>query len=232
MPIRIREVSGLGPVSFQKHKKSRSIKLHIQGSKIKVTLPCGVPYIVAEKYLLTKKDWVLRNLLKEVIITNGSYIGKNHQIVFSDKTTDKLSTRVTSNKIIVYKGANTNTSSAENQSIIRSACERALKKETQEIILPRLHDMALENGFFVKNVFTKKLRSRWGSCDSSKNITLNIFLSQLPWRLVEYVIVHELAHTKHLNHSPTFWQEVESVLPDYKLLRKEIKAFSPNIINS
>jgi predicted metal-dependent hydrolase len=232
MSIRIREVSDLGAVSFQKHRGSRSIKIHIQGSKIKVTLPSGVPYIIAEKYLLTKKDWVLRNLSKEVTITNGSFIGKNHQIVFLEKATDKLSTRVTSNKIIVYIGANTTTSSAENQSIIRSACERALKKETQEIILPRLQDMALENGFFVKNVFAKKLRSHWGSCDSHKNIILNIFLAQLPWRLIEYVMVHELAHTKHLNHSPNFWQEVELLLPDYKTRRKEIKAFSPDIINS
>ncbi len=232
MSIRIREVSDLGPVSFQKHKGSRSIKIHIQGSKIKVTLPGGIPYIVAEKYLLTKKDWVLRNLSKEVAITNGSFIGKNHQVVFLEKATDKLSTRVTSNKIIVYIGANTNTSSVDNQSVIRSACERALKKETQEIILPRLQDMALENGFFVKNVFAKKLRSRWGSCDSHKNIILNIFLAQLPWRLIEYVMVHELAHTKHLNHSPNFWQEVEILLPDYKTRRKEIKAFSPDIINS
>lgn len=232
MSIKIKEISNLGAVSFQKHKSSRSIKIHIQGSKIKVTLPISVPYIVAEKYLLTKKDWILRNLSKEIIITNGSFIGKNHQVVFLEKTADKLSTRVTSNKIIVYINANTDTASAENQRIIRSACERALKKETQEIILPRLQDIALENGFIVNNVFAKKLRSRWGSCDSHKNIIINIFLAQLPWRLVEYVIVHELTHTKHLNHSPRFWQEVEILLPDYKALRKEIKSFSPDIINS
>lgn len=232
MPVKILDTPDLGNVSFQKHKGSRSIKIHIQGSKVKVTLPKHVPYIVAEKYLQSKKNWVLSNLSKKAVIANGSFIGKNHKVLFKYSELNTPKTRVTRNRIIVDISENTNSMSPNNQKIILAACERALKKETLDLIIPRLHDIALENDFIINNIKVKKLRSRWGSCDLHKNITLNVFLAQLPWRLIDYVLVHELAHTIHMNHSAEFWEEVRSILPDYKIRRKETKNYSPDIINS
>ncbi len=232
MPVKILEIPDLGAVSLQKHKGSRSIKIHIQGSKVKVTLPNHVPYIVAEKYLQAKKSWVLANLSKKTVIANGSFIGKNHQVIFRNSELTSSKTRVNNGKIFVDISRSSDSTSPHNQKVILAACERALKKEASDLIIPRLQDIALENGFIINNAKVKKLRSRWGSCDSHKNITLNIFLAQLPWKLIDYVLVHELAHTKHLNHSTQFWQEVESILPDYKIRRKETKSYSPDIINS
>ena len=71
--------------------------------------------------------------------------------------------------------------------------------------------------------------SRWGSCNSRKEIRLNWRLLQAPPHIINYVVCHELAHLKEMNHSAKFWATVASIYPDYKLAEKELKALSANL---
>ena len=66
-------------------------------------------------------------------------------------------------------------------------------------------------------------QTRWGSCSSKGNLNFNYRLFFLPEELRDYVIVHELAHRRQMNHSKLFWAEVEKVLPDYKVRRQALK---------
>lgn len=118
-------------------------------------------------------------------------------------------------------------SSDEAQTKIREAVEKALKKQTSDFVVKRLSDIALENDFEYNVVKVKKLKRRWGSCDSKKNIVLSLYLAQLSWELIDYVLVHELVHTQELNHSQNFWKKVESIIPDYKQHKKTLKNHSP-----
>lgn len=77
----------------------------------------------------------------------------------------------------------------------------------------------------ISEVRLRAMKSRWGSCSTSGVIMLNTALLFLPHNLLEYVIIHELAHRLHHNHSPAFWAEVERFLPDYKKLRREIRQY-------
>jgi hypothetical protein len=70
----------------------------------------------------------------------------------------------------------------------------------------------------------KNLRRRWGSCDSNGILTFNVMMMQLSYRHVDYIIVHELAHMRHMNHSKAFHDLVRTILKDEKLLRQELKA--------
>lgn len=232
MAQKIINVSGIGPVVFQKRSNTGSVRLHIQGSRVKVTLPTRVPYVFAEKFLQTRKQWVLDNLEPAMSISEGAYIGKNHRLSITYKDTSRPSTRIKGSEIAVILPIGLDSHSSEAQRLITRACEKALKQETTDLIIPRLQDLAYEYGFDMKSAAVKRLRSRWGSCDSHKNIILNSYLAQLPWPLIDYVLIHELAHTKHLNHSPKFWQEVAAILPDYRELRKQTKAHSPHTITT
>jgi predicted metal-dependent hydrolase len=69
-------------------------------------------------------------------------------------------------------------------------------------------------------------KTRWGSCTSNGTVRLNLQLIKLPTRLIDYVVVHELAHLREMNHSPAFWQVVEGSCPDYAKLRRELKGCS------
>ena len=75
---------------------------------------------------------------------------------------------------------------------------------------------------FTKLKF-RKMRSRWGSCNSRREVTLNSELLRVSGELVDYVIVHELAHIKHMNHSKAFHDLVENYLPGSKEYRKKLK---------
>lgn len=78
-------------------------------------------------------------------------------------------------------------------------------------------------GFEYHRISVKNQKTRWGSCSKKGNINFNYKIVFLPERLADYIIVHELCHTKQLNHSKNFWNLVAKILPDYKELRKEVK---------
>jgi len=232
MAQKIVNIADIGPVTFQKRGNTRSVRLHIQGSKVKVTLPTRVPYVFAEKFLLSRKKWVLENLTEATVITAGAYIGKQHCVVVQYKSVSKPRTKITEYSIHAILPDGLDSQASEAQRIIVKACEKALRQETTDLVVPRLQDLAFEHRFEMKSATVKRLRSRWGSCDTHKNITLNSYLAQLPWPLIDYVLIHELAHTRHLNHSTDFWQEVADILPNYKELRKQTKAHSPHVITT
>lgn len=230
MAVKRLEVEGLGTVTLQKRRNTRSIRLLIQGPQVKVTLPYWVPYSQALKYLESKMDWVLKHKTNESFITDGTIIGKSHRLklIPADVATPK--TRVTKDEVLVYLPRQTTSSEPLVQAKIVSASERALHKQSQELVAPRVSDIAMETGLDFSSLKFKKLRSRWGSCDHKNNLVLNIFLVQLPWELIDYVILHELAHTVHHNHSPKFWDVVASSNPDYKSQRKNLKAYHTHVL--
>lgn len=78
---------------------------------------------------------------------------------------------------------------------------------------------------YPKRVQMRQMTRKWGSCSSKGNITFNTALYYIPYQLVEYVVVHELAHLQELNHKPPFWALLGQYLPDYKALEAELLTY-------
>jgi len=97
------------------------------------------------------------------------------------------------------------------------------KEEARALVLERLLHFAPLFGVSLKKVFIKNSRTRWGSCSSKGNLNFNYRLALIEPELVDYVVVHELCHLKHFNHSPLFWAEVARAVPHWKLLRKRLR---------
>jgi hypothetical protein len=83
----------------------------------------------------------------------------------------------------------------------------------------RLRELAAEHGYTVTAVSVRAQRSRWGSCSPTGRISLNWRLIQLPRQVADYILLHELAHLRHLNHSARFWREVERLCPWHREAR-------------
>ena len=98
-----------------------------------------------------------------------------------------------------------------------------LKRRATLKLAPQLMRLASVHGFKVSNVTVRKQRSRWGSCSTRGTVNLNLNLVFLPPLLVRYILVHELCHTLHMNHSKQYWSEVARYDPDYLEHDREIR---------
>lgn len=124
--------------------------------------------------------------------------------------------------------ADTDFSSARVQTLMRNAVMRALKKKAEEYFPPLVALWASRFGLTFRAVKISKARTRWGSCSSEKNINLSFYLMLVPAHLMDYVILHELAHTVEMNHGPRFWALLNDMTDGKALvLRKELRAFRP-----
>lgn len=111
----------------------------------------------------------------------------------------------------------------------RDAKKKLLIKKAKEYLPYRLEYFAKLYGYRYEKCRLSHAATRWGSCSSNGTISLNIGLMQIPPVLRDYVIIHELAHLNHMDHSPAFWAEVSTHDPRYKEHRKKLKNFSPGV---
>ncbi|MCB0327022.1 MAG: M48 family metallopeptidase [Bdellovibrionales bacterium] len=99
----------------------------------------------------------------------------------------------------------------------------ALREDCKKAFTPRLKMLSDQWGLPFAKVRYKAQRTLWGSCSDLKNLNFNIRLLFLPIDLVEYVFLHELCHTQHLNHSKQFWDLVHSFEPNYKKMENRLQ---------
>ena len=111
----------------------------------------------------------------------------------------------------------------------RDTKKQLLAKKAKAHLPYRLSFYAKKYGYTYTALRLSHANTRWGSCTSQGKISLNIGLMNLPEPLRDYVILHELAHLNHLNHSAAFWAEVESRDPNFKRHRKALKMFNPGV---
>ncbi|MBQ3309723.1 M48 family metallopeptidase [Candidatus Saccharibacteria bacterium] len=111
----------------------------------------------------------------------------------------------------------------------RDAKKKILMKKAKEYLPYRLEYYAKRFGYTYEKIRLSHANTRWGSCSSTRTISLNIGLMQVPEPLRDYVIIHELAHLNHMDHSSAFWSEVGSHDPKFKEHRRKLKSYSPGV---
>ncbi len=107
--------------------------------------------------------------------------------------------------------------------------KKLLMKKAREYLPYRLEYFAKLYGYSYNKCRLSHANTRWGSCSSNRTISLNIGLMKVPEILRDYVILHELAHLNHMDHSKAFWAEVGLHDKNYKIHEKKLKNFSPGL---
>jgi predicted metal-dependent hydrolase len=218
------------PVMISRRKGTRNLRISLKDDGIiRLSVPYGVPDFAAKAFIRSKIEWVQKNHKPLALLENGMHIGKSHRLVIKHNNASRNSTKITDTEIRVMLPKTTSWSSSQAQTIIKKACEKALLSEAVSLLPQRLNQISRETGIEFNQFYIKKLKSRWGACDNHKNITLNIYLIQLDWKLIDYVIRHELAHTHHPHHQQDFWSYLAQICPDFKQLRSELKKQPTNV---
>ncbi len=116
----------------------------------------------------------------------------------------------------------------EVEAELEKAASRAVKVDegaAEQLLSTRLAELAAIHGFSYNKVTFRNQKTRWGSCSGRDNISLNRQLILLPDSLIEYVLLHELLHTRIKNHSPSFWTALENILPGASRRAAELKRY-------
>ena len=108
----------------------------------------------------------------------------------------------------------------------RPGIEEAIDKEkAKEVLTGKLEQLAEKHGFVYHRVFFRNQKTRWGSCSSQNNISLNMKLVKLPDELMDYVLLHELVHTRRKDHSKAFWAELDKIMGDGKKMASRLRKY-------
>lgn len=229
MPHKQFMLEGDVPVSIYKRRASRSLRLSISAAgEVRVSIPAWAPYSAGLAFAQSKYDWILSERRPRQLLTGGQPIGKAHHLRLVAKPgLAKPASRVMSGAVLVSYPPELAADDPAVQKAARTSSIRALRAQAQQLLPQRLAKLAETHGFSYSSVTIKQLKSRWGSCDQDKVITLNLFLMQLPWEYIDYVLLHELMHTRIMRHGPDFWQAMTEIQPETKALRKRLHEYHP-----
>lgn len=231
MAKKVVNIPDIGTVTLVKRRGNSNIRLSFaRDGNLRVSLPYFVPYQAGIEFVKSRRDWIIKHQPADVLqLQDGDRIGKAHHLRI---VTGAAATRVSikQNVITVACPVDVPSIHASVQKAAERGALKALKREADQLLPQRLRELAAKHDFAYASVTAKRLSSRWGSCDQSGHITLNTYLMQLPWELIDYVILHELTHTEHLNHGEDFWQRFIHALPDAKKRRRVLKTYRTAIL--
>ncbi|NTU52412.1 MAG: M48 family metallopeptidase [Chlorobiaceae bacterium] len=190
-----------------------------------VVVPQGYDKTLVPSLVESRKAWVLKvqrsfekqrkessvpaaSALPDVIGLAG--IGESWRISYRHEPRPGIQVRECDGCVLELAG------SVDDRAWCMASIEGWLKRRAQSRLAPELIRLAAEHGFTVSGVTVRKQKSRWGSCSSRGNINLNLKLLFLPPLLVRYIMIHELCHTLHMNHSSRYWNTVARYDPDHE----------------
>ena len=220
-----------GDIMIKRQPLARQVHLRISPSgQLIISLPTAAPRMAAQLLIKGSRRRIramLHEYYERSAYTHDQPIGKSHHLLF--QSGDKLDVTRTGTTIIVTVPPEHPIQSATAQRHIKPAITQALRKEAKGYLPRRLRWLADQHGLDYQTVKITHASSRWGSCSSKGTISLNIALMTLPFELLDYVLIHELAHTREMNHSPSFWRIVEQLDPQYQQHCAALKAYTPHL---
>jgi len=220
-----------GIITIRRSARATQVRLRVApDGTLRASMPLYAPLFLLKRLVKSSRPQ-LRKMLSQAQPTHayadGQPIGKSHTLLV--RPGSRLSVTRQKQHILVSLPADHTLADKTVVRQIRDASIAALRLEAKSYLPKRLEYLAAQSGFHYERVRFSHASSRWGSCSSTGTISLNIALMKLPFELIDYVLIHELAHTVELNHSEDFWALVAERDPRYREHRRRLKAEAPSI---
>ncbi|GAB4044427.1 M48 family metallopeptidase [Spirosoma jeollabukense] len=188
-----------------------------------------LPEPQADKLVLKKARWILSKLelvraINVADVVTGSriaYLGKYYYTeVVLDATLEKTHIDFNQSRFRIQVNPTT-----DCQPVINQALDSFFRAKAHEKLTVRVRQWSVKTGLPYQELKFRQMSKRWGSCTSSDTIILNPDLIKLPYTLIDYVIVHELCHTKVKSHAKEFWAELSRHMPNWKELDERLSRY-------
>ncbi len=217
------------PVSVYKRRSSRNLRLTINpDGEIRVSIPAWAPYKAGLDFARSRRGWIMSQRRPGRVLVHGQPVGKAHHLQFRARAgVARPISRVAAGAVVVSHPPGVDPVDPAVQKAARDGSIRALRAQAEKLLPQRLAALAGTHGFDYSEVRIKRLKSRWGSCDHNGRIALSLFLMQLSWEHIDYVLLHELMHTRIMRHGPDFWRAMTELQPDTANLRKSLRGYQP-----
>lgn len=234
------EVEGIGNIQVKRRRGQKSTTLRLgKSGGVVLSTNYSTPLYSLRKFVLDNKPWLEEvreksGLFDEIEIFDGQILAPNlkfqlEHIPNLDKPEFKY--RKGWDRIIIRTSSLSDSVKLEETSRkeLEVLVAKSLRERAQGYLPERLAQIADLMNMDYNSVTIRNTSSRWGSCSSRNDINLSLWLMILPKELIDYVIIHELAHTKFKNHKKEFWDEVAKYEPNYKALRAKLKKYSGQV---
>lgn len=213
------------PIQIDKlvRAKRRTIALILErDGSLTVRAPKRATLLDIHGFIAEKTDWILRSRekLKAMVAHPKKEFVDDERFLFLG---DEYELRLVppQRPALKFDGGFTLSTSASDRG--EAAFTKWYKTQAMTVFTERVYHYATLHGFEPKQVKVNSAKTRWGSCTSSGTINFTWRLVMAPLEIIDYVVLHELAHLKVKNHSPRFWKLVEKICPDFKRQRKWLK---------
>lgn len=221
-----------GDITIRRSARASQVRIRVApNGSLRASMPVYAPLFLLKRLIKSSRS-ELREMIQQAQpltqYSDGQQIGKSHTILFRRGGT-RLQVKRSKQKIVATIPNSLVTNSPAVTRAIREVTVEALRVEAKSYLPRRLQYLAEQHGFTYEKVRFSHASSRWGSCSTTGTISLNIALMKLPFELIDYVLVHELAHTVEMNHSEHFWALVAEADPLYKKHRTALKHETPSI---
>ena len=229
------EIDGAGYLLKIHVEKRNNVRASLRNSNINVRLPVSLGKKRSEEYVSRVIDELRKELrnnpalkpkqknIREYRDGEALVVGADEYVLDIKRNNSKSGYAKIKDGAISIRLAE-GLSAAEEREHISMLVGRCLGKKKQPELDKMARDLNEKHfGKEIKRVRLKNTKTRWGSCSKAGNINLSTRLLFAPRDVVEYVIVHELAHLVEMNHSQRFWNLVEKAVPDYKEKRKWLR---------
>lgn len=220
-----------------KRTPRKSIGFLIDTDGLKITAPLRASFVDVEKALLEKQHWILTKLDKLIESTQqaqalqtlktGSvlpYRGGSLSLVITGEIQSEPVSLI-ENKLYLHVPLDA------SQETIQNHLRAWYKEKADSHLKMRVFEIATQMDLSYSRYQLSQARHQWGSCTIDRQIRLNWRLICCGPSFIDYVIIHELAHTKMMDHSPRFWALVSKYCPNYKQIQKDIRRISTSILN-
>ncbi len=235
MGTKVVQVESLGEVRFSQNSRSRRIRLSVRADRtILVSFPVWVTFREAAAFMTQHTGWIRSRISEKETrwheLTPESVIHTRYHTVAFEVAPGGFRVTGSDGRFRIGVPGKESMQSQEFRNFFHKVMTAVYRQEAIGYLPGRTEELARQWGFRYNRLTIRNNRSNWGSCSAANNISLNLQLMQLPDELTDFILLHELVHTKVKNHGPDFWRMLDGVTGGQaRRLAREIKKYSPRV---